>query len=132
MNSILNAALDEIWDQIETLVDLRTPDNTNGKPFRIASTHSTVVNIETARGAAISIQRDAFLATLRYLIENHHIESNRCEIRSSNDINLAGPLCRASRSANNNVRVINYIAPILAAIGFLRIDGNQPNTTWII
>ena len=131
MNALLNAALSSIWGRIINLTNLRTPDNAVGRNYTIRSVTQDFVEIQTEDGSTLRIQRAAFIETMRYLIANQHTENNTCEIRSNQDREQAGPLCRAARDVNGGTRVINYIVPILAAFEILRVDGNRPNTTWL-
>lgn len=131
MNALLNTAFDHAWGQIATLNGLETPDDAVGRSFTITTVNPDSVKIATAADSPLTIQRAAFIETLRYLDTHQHNESNPCEIRSNQVAADAGPLCRAARAANNNTRVINYIVPILVAVGLLGLSGKRPNSTWL-
>ncbi|WP_143129089.1 hypothetical protein [Variovorax sp. PDC80] len=132
MNALLNAALSHIWPRIQSLSDMKTPDDSLGRDFTIDDVGHDAVRIATAAGSLITIQRAAFMAALRYLVENGHGASSPCEIRSNQVAEESGPLCLIARAANSNTRVINYIVPILARLGILGVGGTRPNTTWLI
>lgn len=132
MNALLNAVIENIWGQIGDLNELFTPDNAARRLFRVIAVNENTVRIETEGGSLITIHRGAFFEALRYLLENNHTQENPCEIRSSQTAEEAGPLCVTTRMVNSNVRVINYIVPILAAVGVLGVSGRRPNTTWLI
>lgn len=132
MNALLNAAIDHIWGQIARLKHLVTPDNAVGRTYTIIDVNPNAVVIKTEAGSQLTIQRAAFIETLRYLIENRHVATCPCEIRSNQLAEQSGPLCAATRAANGNTRVINYIVPILTAVEILECSGSRPNTTWLI
>jgi hypothetical protein len=132
MNALLDTAIDHIWGQIATLRDLVTPDNAVGRTYTITGVNPGAVIIETEAGSPLTIQRAAFIETLRYLVENRHVASHPCEIRSNQLSEQSGPLCRATRAVNGNTRVINYIVPILTAVGILECSGKRPNSTWLV
>jgi hypothetical protein len=119
-----------VWGHLSVGQEYQTPDNRRGADFWIAQLTADRIRI---RPQGIAVHREAFLATLHYLFENEHLEGNRCDIRSNNDpaAGLAGPLCRAARRRNTNVRCINYVLPILSEAGFVGIDGRRPNRTWL-
>ncbi|WP_141243330.1 hypothetical protein [Bordetella genomosp. 1] len=132
MDALLNNSLLHVWPRIEGLTDLRTPDDAVGRAFTVEAVDRDAVEIATAGGSPIIIRRTAFLAVLRYLVAHGHGASNACEIRSNQTAEHSGPLCMAAREANGNTRVVNYVVPILAALGILGVDGTQPNATWLI
>lgn len=132
MDGLLNAAIDHVWPQIANLRGLTTPDAAVGRPFFIRSVTSTEVQITTEAGSPLTIQRAAFLAAIRYLVVNGHDSTNPCDIRSNQHAENSGPLCTATRRVNSNTRVINYIVPILTAVGILGFIGTRPNKTWLV
>jgi hypothetical protein len=132
MNSLINAALAQIWSDIATLKHLQTPDIQKGKVFTVISVVPESVTISSEAGSSITLRKAAFMETLRYLIVNGHNADNPCVIGSNQNADDAGPLCVASRSANGNTRVISYIVPILAALGILGVSGDRPNKTWLL
>lgn len=131
MDNIIGAAIDSIWARAAEPRQLFTPDDSVAKSFGIAASTENTITITTEGGSNLVLERAAFHATLRYLILNRHSEENPCEIRSNDVYERAGPLCQASRDTNSRTRVINYIAPILADVGFVRINGNRPNSVWL-
>jgi hypothetical protein len=102
-----------------------------GRAFHIRSITTNEVQITTEAGSPLTIQRAAFLEAIRYLVLHGHDRTNPCEIRSNQHAENAGPLCIVTRSVNSNTRVINYIVPILTAVGILDLSGARPNTTWL-
>ncbi len=120
--------VDGVWQHLLIGNAFRTPDADRGKPFTIADVQARLIRIDPQR---ISISRTAFAAVLHYLRTNQHSSAaRRCEIRSSNDPQLAGPLCQAARAGNADVRCINYILPILQSLGIVEVDSSRPNSTW--
>jgi hypothetical protein len=116
------------WRELLVGQQFRTPDNLNGEPFHISNIDPTAIRIEPQ---AIGIAREAFIDTIHHLQQNGYFTGNPCAIGSSNTPAQSGPLCTASRQANDNVRCINYILPILADWGKVGIDGTRPNRTWL-
>lgn len=131
MDALLNTSLRHVWSRIESLTGLETPDDAVGRGFTITSVSQDAVGITTEAGSPITIQRAAFLEALRYLAAHGHDTANPCEIRSNQLAQESGPLCAATRAVNGNTRVINYIVPILVAVGLLGVSGIRPNTTWL-
>lgn len=132
MDNIISAAIDSIWLRAAEPRQLSTPDDSASRSFDVTASSQSTITITTEGGSNLVLERAAFHSTLRYLILNLHNEENPCEIRSNDVYDLAGALCRASRDANGRTRVINYIAPILADVGFITINGNRPNSVWLI
>ena len=133
MNQLINAALDSRWHTIQHGLNLSTPDNATGSPFSIAVVNNADVVITTGGGTSITITRNAFVETLRYLVINQHTDQSRCTIGSNKDINRAGPLCLVARNANGvNIMIISYLLPVLAHMNLVATDGGRPNTTWLV
>lgn len=133
MDQLINAALDSRWHTIQPGLNLSTPDNATGSPFSITAVNNAGVKITTDGGTSITITRNAFMETLRYLLRNLHTNQNRCQIGSNNDINQAGPLCLVARNANGvNIMIISYLLPVLAHMNLVATDGGRPNTTWLV
>ena len=125
-----NLHIEGLWKILRVEDKLRTPDEQKGAIFRISEIKANSLKIQTEGSSTVPIQKTAFVAALHYLRQNQHNSSNKCEIRSSSDPAVSGPLCRVSRKYNNGVRCINYILPILASHGIVSIDGTRPNRTW--
>lgn len=133
MRNIASKALAQVWSDIHEGMEFKTPDDRAGKLFSVQSVDEDSILVLTEKGMTeVRLGRAAFLEAIYYLLKHNHDEYSPCEIRSNNDSAKAGPLCLATRNVNNNVRVINYIAPILAGVGLLEVDGKQPNTVWTI
>ncbi len=121
--------INEIWEKLNEGDTFRTPDDLKGVYYTINQKGTDKIQILPQK---VTIQRKAFVEALYFLVLNNHYEKNKCEIRSNNDKEMAGPLCLASRNANNNVRCINYIIPILKKYGLVEFSGKRPNKVWII
>lgn len=124
--------IENLWSRIRGGQQFRTPDIQRGAVFHILNIDTNEMTIQTQNGTLVPIRKSAFLAALHYLHANKHNKDHGCEIRSSNDPASAGPLCKASRDENGDVRCINYIVPILEASNIVAVDGNRPNKTWIV
>jgi hypothetical protein len=131
LDNIISSAIDSIWARAAEPRQLLTPDDSVAKSFGVTASSGSTITITTEGGSNLVLERAAFHATLRYLIQNRHGEGNPCEIRSNDVYERAGPLCQTSRDANSRTRVINYIAPILADVGFITINGSRPNSVWL-
>lgn len=133
MNQLINAALDDRWNTLQADLVLVTPDKSTGSQFSIRSINNGAVEILTSGGTVISINRQAFVSALDYLARNQHVANKPCPIGSNKDIEQAGPLCVAARDANGtNVMIINYLLPLLSHMDLVGINGNRPNTTWLL
>jgi hypothetical protein len=122
-----------VFGNLQVGLYLITPDNVRGRRYSITQITPNSIVITTQFVTQIPISRNAFCDALYYLRVNRNNAGNPCEIRSSNNRHLAGPLCRASRNVNRNVRCINYILLILARGNLVGINGGLPcNTTWYI
>lgn len=131
MNAIIDMTLTAVWPLLSLRRTYQTPDNSVSKAFEVTSSSDGFVVIRTEGGSTININRAAFGAALRYLLENGHEAGNPCEIRSNQIATEAGPLCTATRSVNNGTRVINYIAPMLERVGIVATQGTRPNLVWL-
>ena len=133
LNNLINAALGNCWGNLHTNDTFVTPDKALGSPFSIESIDNNSVVIKTDGNTKIDINRQAFIAVVRYLIENKHSVQKPCAIGSNKTIGDAGPLCVTARNANGqNIMIINYLLPLLSRMGLVDIDGNRPNKTWLI
>lgn len=131
MEVLINTALSAVWPAICEPRQLRTPDEKVGKSFSVVGSDQSSAHIVTEGGSPIQIQREAFLAALRYLAEHQHNQDNPCEIRSNQLAEKAGPLCQVTRTVNSGTRVINYIAPMLATAGLVTLRGRGLNAVWL-
>jgi hypothetical protein len=122
--------IDDVWLNLQPGQIFRTPDHQNGVTLAIDEVTPDLISIAPQN---IQISRESFISALHYLRINHHHITNPCVVGSSDDINLAGPLCRAARQNNQGQRrCINYILPILQNNGLVGIGCNQPNTAWLV
>jgi len=131
MEALIITALDAVWSQICEPRKLSTPDASTGRSFSVVNSDQSYVSISTEGGSAMHIQREAFLAALRYLASHQHNQNNPCEIRSNQIAKEAGPLCQATRAVNSGTRVINYIIPMLAVTGLVEVRSCRPNAVWL-
>jgi hypothetical protein len=132
LNNLINAALDHCWGRLHAGDNFVTPDNIKGSLFSIEAIDNNLVVITTIGGNPININRQAFIAVIRYLIDNLHSNHNPCAIGSNKAIENAGPLCVTARNANgSDTMIINYLLPLLSGMGLVNIDGNRPNRTWL-
>lgn len=120
--------INRIWGNLSSGDTFRTPDDSKGVAFFIARIEPDRIFI---RPQGVSIYRNAFVAALDYLRANNNDVKNKCEIRSNNDSEKAGPLCQASRKENKNTRCINYIIPILETYRIVDCSGDRPNKVWL-
>jgi hypothetical protein len=119
----------DLWKKLQISQQFRTPDLYKGKDFKIEEKSNIQIKIQPQN---IVIRREAFSAAIHYLRENNHNMKTPCEIRSSNSAKLSGPLCKAARLQNNNVRCINYILPIFQKNVIAGVNPVRPNTTWLL
>ena len=129
MCNLCNPLIQVSWNNLAVSHQYRTPDNQAGANFTIVRLTPTEIIIAPQN---ITISRASFDAAIHYLRHHNHYQNNPCRIASNNSPNLSGPLCSVARGANNNVRSINYILPVLAASNIVGINGRRPNTTWIL
>lgn len=128
MHEKCKKAISKVWENLKVGNKYITPDDIRGVAFTITKLENDKIGISPQ---SIPIKRNAFVETLYYLLSNGHTENNKCKIESNNIFELAGPLCRASRKENNNMRCINYIIPILKNNGVVEYSGKRPNETWL-
>jgi len=121
--------ISKLWVGLQPGEMYSTPDLARGKVFSVHEKSVGGIRIDPQN---MSITKEAFMATVHYLAENRHYSDNECEIHSSNSRENAGPLCRAARDKNHNVRCINYILPILQKFQIVGIDPARPNKTWLM
>lgn len=139
MEAQINKALDAAWKIIcDSDQVFKTPDNARGVPFTVYKSNDGSVWIKTGKknNLSLRINKKAFFAALLYLKANQHGSDNKCEIASNTNPELAGPLCLATRKANTEdgslgLRVITYIAPMLAATDLISLNGERPNKVWL-
>lgn len=124
-----DVTIDGVWTHLAAGKEYSTPDGIAPARFSVSRLDASAIRIKPQ---GIAIRREAFSAALHYLREYRHDQHNPCEIRSNNDPALAGPLCSAARMKNANVRCINYVLPILAALGIVSTGPARPNTAWIM
>ena len=126
---------DVLRARLRTMVGKRfkTPDRSRGVEFDLKQVRPDRVVIETGQGPTrVPITLAAFVAAFEYLLKNGHDRNHPINVRAHNDPQLAGPLCRAARAKNSDIRCINYILPILAAMGYVGVDGHRPNRSWYL
>jgi len=119
----------DVWLRLRDGQVYRTPDYRQGAMFTIDQLSPDSITITPQD---VRVFRHSFSDALHYLRSYDHHPSNPCEVRSNDDPNLAGPLCRSARAQNKGVRCINYILPILQNHGLVGIACDQPNKTWLV
>jgi len=120
---------DLVWRSVVVGQRFRTPDLHQGRWFRIGEKTPERLTVLPQR---VSVSKTAFAAAIHFLLTHRHGAKAPCEIRSSNDRAVAGPLCLAARNGNGDVRCINYILPILQHHAVVGINPQRPNTVWLI
>lgn len=132
---IAKTALDGVWNNIDTVcrgVELKTPSDQSS--FTVAEVQQDKIVITLGSKSDMSIDKVAFEGALRYLLEHGHHEGAKCEIRSADRYEDAGPLCQAARGASRT-RASTYVLPILKQMGLVGIDPRAPgtvSTAWYI
>ncbi len=133
MDNLIHAALSNCWSKLEIDKSFQTP---SGKSeFRILSIDIEKDEIKIEIGinrTNLTITKLALTKALKYLIAHGHFDQNtHCEIRSNNEYDEAGPLCKYVRESNEP-RTITYILPILKFFGFVELANvNGLNSTWL-
>jgi len=126
---------DTLLDHLQAMEGrvFRTPDRHKGADFVLKQVRHDRVVIETGRRPSdVPITLAAFTAAFEYLLHNGHDADHPIPIRSHNDPRQAGPLCRAAREKNSDIRCINYILPLMKAMGYVEVDGSRPNRCWYL
>lgn len=132
---IAKAALDGIWNNIYANcqgVELKTPAEQSA--FKVAEVQQDKVVIILGSNNQMNIDRVAFEGALHYLLKHAQHEGAKCEIRSADRYEDAGPLCQAARNANG-ARASTYVLPILKQMGLVGIDpraSGAVSTAWYI
>lgn len=129
MCQLCEKIVSDLWKKLQVGQQFRTPDLYKGKDFIIEEKSNNQIKIQPQN---VGISRAAFCAAIHYLRQNNHYMNSPCEIRSSNNTHLAGPLCRAAREQNSNIRCINYILPILQKKVIAGVNPVRPNSTWLL
>jgi len=134
MQALIDAALNDRWGAVAVGQQFLTPDDASGKTFTVTSVSGTAITVATGGGTPIALNRAAFAAAIGHLLQHRHVgPQSRCNIESNKDIGRAGPLCVAARNANGvNVMVITYVLPLLAHMGLVEVDGDRPNSVWLV
>lgn len=131
MTQLVVQAIASVWPRVGELERLLTPSKSS--EFVIETFAHDWVRVLVG-GKRHVLLRSAFEATLKYLHLNNHDAENPCLIRSSNDPEHAGPLCRASRatlSGEYGPRNITYVLPILQTLGLVDIKPVKPSSVWL-
>lgn len=130
---IAKAALDGIWNDICTKCDgavLETPAKRS--TFRVHEVQQDKLVIILESDNLMNVDRAACEGALHYLLKHGHHEGVKCEIRSADSFENAGPLCQAARNANG-ARASTYVLPILKQMGLVGIDpraSGAVSTAW--
>lgn len=106
---------------IAPLVGERFATPSGSANFMLEALDSERLAVSTTSGSKVYLRLSAFDDVLRYLIDNGHDQNNPCQIRSSNDVKQAGPLCVIARGGGGP-RTVTYMLPILQRLGYIGID----------
>lgn len=131
MTQLVVHAISRAWSRMGDLGRLRTPSQRCEYIVEDFADDLVIVLVAAKRHVLL---RSAFEAALNYLHQNGHGIENPCLIKSNNDPTLSGPLCLASRVTLTGAygpRNINYVVPILKALGLVDIRTSTPNSVWL-
>ena len=131
MKLLSGLIIESLWPLVvKEGVVYRTPDDEKGAEFTVKESDEFWIRIETTGNSLITIQRDSFVAAIRYLMLHGHLgEDKSSPIGAS--IDNPGPLDLETRGPSGGTMVIPYILPLLANLGVVGIDGSRPNKTWL-
>lgn len=123
--------LSSVWARLGELGTLQTPSRRS--EFGVEGV--TFDRVKVAVGeTTLMIPKTAFEAALDYLHVNDHYVGNPCVIKSDNDHEKAGPLCKVSRkrpAGTYGPRNITYVLPILEQMGVVGISPTLPTAAWL-
>lgn len=131
MTQLVVQTISRAWSRMGQLGRLRTPSQRCEYIVEDFADDRVMVLVASKRHVLL---RSAFEAALNYLHQNGHGIGNPCLIKSNNDPALSGPLCLASRVTLTGAfgpRNINYVVPILKALGLVDIRTSTPNSVWL-
>jgi hypothetical protein len=131
MTQLVVQTISRAWSRMGQLGRLRTPSQRCEYIVEDFADDRVIVLVAAKRHVLL---RSAFEAALNYLHQNGHGIENPCLIKSNNDPALSGPLCLASRVTLTGAygpRNINYVVPILKALGLVDIRTSTPNSVWL-
>lgn len=131
MTQLAVQTISRAWSRMGQLDRLRTPSQRSEYIVEDVANDRVIILIAAKRHILL---RSSFEAALNYLHQNNHGIDNPCLIKSNNDPTLSGPLCRASRVTLTGAygpRNINYVVPILKALGLVDIRTSTPNAVWL-
>ena len=114
------SAYESILDHLIVGDELKTPDASSGKPFKIESVDPESVVVRTARGGRVKISLFTFDTALKFL-EDHGCSGDRW--LETKDENFQMVL----NMENDRVRAASYVISILGRVGLIDIDGSRPN-----
>lgn len=116
----MDTAYDAILAKVEPGAELRTPDKSAGKPFRVTAIDAEGVTVRTARGGFVRISLFTFDAAMKYLGDRGHTGENWLETKDEEFQALLN-------MENDRVRASSYVLGILGAAGLVDLDGRRPN-----
>jgi len=130
MNPLSKQLVDSLWPVLaQKEATYKTPDEQMGSEFTVKKSDESSIGIHTSGNSLITIRRDSFIAAIRYLLLQGHVNAEKsCPIGAS--IDNSGPLARETSGPSGGTMVIPYILPILAATGVVGITGKRPNQVW--
>jgi hypothetical protein len=124
--TLAEVALDQCWNTFPNTQQLPLPSQAGF--FDVTKRGTTAMDVTTAGQNSVKVPREAFVGALAYLIKGGYVKGNPCEIRNKYD--NPGPLAQAG--AVNGTQMIQYVLPILKAMGLVEINSDRPNTTWLV
>lgn len=131
MTQLAAQTVSSVWAMLGELGTLQTPSRRS--EFGVDSV--TLDRVKVAVGdTTLVIPKAAFEAALDYLHVNDHHAGNPCAIKSDNDHEKAGPLCKVSRklpTGSYGPRNITYVLPILERLGVVEISPKLPTAVWL-
>lgn len=113
----MRSAYDAVLERIEPDMELRTPDASSGKPFRIEAVDSESIAVRTARGGRVKVSLFTFDSAVKYLED---LGGGWLEVKDE-------MFQAVLNMENDRVRASSYVLAILGAAGLVEIDGRRPN-----
>lgn len=131
MKQLAAQTVSSLWSMMGELGPLQTPSQSAS--FIVGSVTPERVKVSVGKTGLV-VPKAAFEAALEYLHTNGHHAGNPCVIKSDNDHEKAGPLCKAARqlpSGTFGPRNITYVLPILQQLGVVEISPKRPTAVWL-
>ena len=111
------SAFDIVAKKVPVGTELKTPDKSTGKPFRVDSIDHEAITVRTARGGRVKMSLFTFDSAMKFL-----------EDFGGEWVLVKDEMFQAVLNMENDrVRASSYILSILGAAGLIEIDGSRPN-----